>query len=153
MFRLANSPFRASHRGKSSVLALVEAVLRGRRLMLTKEFIDPLWRAYSKRCDTCRCAALMLKRDKRAFAIRAKPGQSVRSGDCLTQKVKRLGSGAVLKTSAKAFVAQGNDTTLKREAADRTQSTLTNDNALTELAVRSSLSGRFRDAGCNTTTP
>ena len=30
---------------------------------------------------------------------------------------------------------------------------LTNDNALTELAVRSSLSGRFCDAGCNTTPP
>jgi hypothetical protein len=30
---------------------------------------------------------------------------------------------------------------------------LTNDNALTELAVRSSLSGRFCDAGCNTTSP
>lgn len=28
---------------------------------------------------------------------------------------------------------------------------LTNDNALTELAVWSSLSGRFCDAGCNTT--
>ena len=29
----------------------------------------------------------------------------------------------------------------------------TNDNALTELSVRSSLSGRFCDAGCNTTPP
>jgi hypothetical protein len=29
--------------------------------------------------------------------------------------------------------------------------TLTNGYALTELAVRSSLSGRFYDAGCNTT--
>jgi hypothetical protein len=28
----------------------------------------------------------------------------------------------------------------------------TSDNALTELAMRSSLSGRFCDAGCNTTT-
>jgi hypothetical protein len=66
---------------------------------------------------------------------------------------RRLGRDAVLKPRPKRWWFKGGKPHDENRLLADDSKALTNDNALTELAVRSSLSGRSCDAGCNTTTP
>jgi hypothetical protein len=66
---------------------------------------------------------------------------------------KRLGSGAVLENLNQGVrVARMTPHLRDRQRTEFSQR-YPNENALTELAVRISLSGRLCDAGCNTTLP